>query len=158
MPLHYEDLSVGQSFSTLGRTVTETDLVLFAGMTGDNSALHTDEEYSRDSIYGQRLVHGALAISIALGLVSRTLVFEGTGIAFLGMDEVRFHKPVFVGDTLTCRFSIAAMRETKRPDRGIVERYLELFNQNGETVLDFRITGLVLRRDTVPSEARSAVR
>ncbi|MGE0796782.1 MAG: MaoC/PaaZ C-terminal domain-containing protein [Lautropia sp.] len=146
MPLHYEDFSIGQTFTTLGRTITESDLVLFAGMTGDNSALHTDEEYARHSVYGQRLVHGMLAVSIALGLISRTLVFEGTGIAFLGMDRVLFHKPIFVGDTVTARFTIASMRETKKADRGVVVRHVELFNQREESVLEFDITGLVLRR------------
>lgn len=146
MPLHYEDFSVGQVFTTMGRTITEVDLIQFAGMTGDNSALHTDEEYSKKSIYGQRLVHGMLAVSISLGLISRTLVFEGTGIAFLGMEHVLFHKPVFVGDTVTAKFTIESMRETKKTDRGIVIRKVELFNQQGECVLDFSITGLVLRK------------
>jgi acyl dehydratase len=115
-------------------------------MTGDNSALHTDEEYSRNSIYGQRLVHGLLAVSIALGLISRTLVFEGTGIAFLGMEKVLFHKPIFIGDTVTAIFSIESMRETKKADRGVIVRRVDLHNQRGESVLDFSITGLVLRR------------
>lgn len=148
MPLYYEDFSIDQTFTTLGRTITEADLIQFAGMTGDNSALHTDEEFSKRSIYGQRLVHGMLAISIALGLISRTLVFEGTGIAFLGMDRVLFHKPIFVGDTVTAKFTIEAMRETKKADRGVVVRHIELFNQHKESVLDFSITGLVLRRDS----------
>lgn len=146
MPLYYEDFHAGQAFTTVGRTITEADLIQFAGMTGDNSALHTDEAYSKKSLYGQRLVHGMLAVSIALGLISRTLVFEGTGIAFLGMDEVRFHKPVFVGDTVTATFTIKSLRETKKTDRGIVERGIELFNQDGDVVLTFGITGLVLRR------------
>jgi acyl dehydratase len=146
MPLYYEDFSIDQAFTTLGRTITEADLIQFAGMTGDNSALHTDEEYSKNSIYGQRLVHGMLAISIALGLISRTLVFEGTGIAFLGMDRVLFHKPIFVGDTITVKFSIESMRETKKSDRGVIVRHIELFNQRKEAMLEFSMTGLVLRR------------
>lgn len=146
MPLYYEDFSIEQSFGTMGRTITEADLIQFAGMTGDNSALHTDEEYSKKSMYGQRLVHGMLAMSIALGLISRTLVFEGTGIAFLGMDGVRFHKALFVGDTVTAKFVITALRDTKKPDRGIVVRRVELMNQRAECVLEFSITGLVLRR------------
>jgi acyl dehydratase len=146
MPLYYEDFTIDQSFTTLGRTISEFDLVQFAGMTGDNSAFHTDEEFSKNSIYGQRLVHGMLSISFALGLISRTLVFEGTGIAFLGMDGVRFHQPVFVGDTVTAAFSIESMRETKQPDRGIIVRHVQLFNQRKESVLEFSITGLVLRR------------
>lgn len=146
MGLHYEDFSIAQVFTTPGRTLTETDLVLFAGMTGDNSALHTDEEYSRNSVYGQRLVHGMLTVSIALGLISRTMVFEGTGIAFLGMDKVLFHAPVFVGDTVTAKFTIESKRETKKADRGVVVRHVELFNQRGERVLDLSIAGMVLRR------------
>jgi acyl dehydratase len=146
MPMYYEDFELDQSFTTLGRTISEFDLVQFAGLTGDNSAFHTDEEFSKKSVYGQRLVHGMLAVSIALGLVSRTLIFEGTGIAFLGVDRLRFHKPVFVGDTVTAKFTIESMRETSNPERGMIARRIELFNQHKELVLDFSINGLVLRR------------
>jgi acyl dehydratase len=146
MPMYYEDFELDQSFTTLGRTISEFDLVQFAGLTGDNSAFHTDVEFSKKSVYGQRLVHGMLAVSIALGLVSRTLIFEGTGIAFLGVDRLRFHKPVFVGDTVTAKFTIESMRETSNPERGMIDRRIELFNQHKELVLDFSINGLVLRR------------
>jgi acyl dehydratase len=148
MPMYYEDFKLDQSFTTLGRTISEFDLVQFAGMTGDNSAFHTDEEFSKKSVYGQRLVHGMLAVSIALGLVSRTLIFEGTGVAFLGVDRLRFRKPVFVGDTVTATFTIESMRETSNPERGMVVRHIELFNQHQDCVLDFTINGLVLRRGT----------
>ena len=146
MPMYYEDFELDQSFTTLGRTISEFDLVQFAGLTGDNSAFHTDEEFSKKSVYGQRLVHGMLAVSIALGLVSRTLIFEGTGVAFLGVDRLRFHKPVFIGDTVTAKFAIESMRETSNPERGLIARRIELFNQHKELVLDFSINGLVLRR------------
>lgn len=148
MPMYYEDFTLDQSFTTLGRTISEFDLVQFAGMTGDNSSFHTDEEFSKKSVYGQRLVHGMLAVSIALGLVSRTLIFEGTGVAFLGVDRLRFRKPVFVGDTVTAKFTIESMRETSNPERGMVVRHIELFNQHQDCVLDFSINGLVLRRGT----------
>ncbi len=146
MPMFYEDFELEQRFTTLGRTITEFDLIQFAGLTGDNSAFHTDEEFSKKSVYGHRLVHGLLAVSIALGLVSRTLVFEGTGVAFLGVDRLRFHKPVFIGDTVTAAFTIESMRETSNPERGMIVRHIELFNQRDECVLDFSINGLVLRR------------
>ena len=146
MPMYYEDFELDQSFTTLGRTISEFDLVQFAGLTGDNSAFHTDEEFSKKSVYGRRLVHGMLAVSIALGLVSRTLIFEGTGVAFLGVDRLRFHKPVFIGDTVTAKFTIESMRETSNPERGMIARRIELFNQHKELVLDFSINGLVLRR------------
>ncbi|ODU07688.1 MAG: hypothetical protein ABS81_00945 [Pseudonocardia sp. SCN 72-86] len=148
MALFFEDLHVGQSFSTAGRTITETDLVLFAGITGDNSPLHTDEEHSRESPFGQRLVHGMLTVSIALGLASRTLIFDGTGVAFLGIDALRFREPVFLGDTVTCRFSITSLRRTKQGDRGVVVRHVELSNQKAAVAVDFSITGLVLARPT----------
>jgi acyl dehydratase len=153
MPLHYEDFHVDQSFTTLGRTISEFDLVQFAAMTGDNSSAHTDEQFAKTSVYGQRLVHGMLSISYALGLISRTLVFEGTGIAFLGMDDVRFHAPVFIGDTMTAKFTVTSMRETRKPDRGIVVRHVEVFNQRQEAVLDFSITGMVLRNMRTRAEA-----
>lgn len=143
---YFDDLSPGQVFETPGRTISESDLLLFAGMTGDNSALHTDEAYSSQSIYGQRLVHGMLVLSISSGLMARTLVFEKSGIAFLGMENVVFRKPVFIGDTVHVRFTIEYMRETSKADRGLVSRRVEVLNQTGEIVLDYLLNGLVLRK------------
>ena len=147
VPYFYEDFEVGQKFETLARTITEGDLIQFAGMTGDNASLHTDEVYSRRSVYKGRLVHGLLTVSIAMGLVSRTLVFEGTGVAFLSMDNMTFLKPVGLGDTIRARYSITSMRMTKNPDRGIVIRDTEVLNQNDEVVATFSVTGLVLTRE-----------
>ena len=146
MAHYYEDFVVGQTFETPARTITEADLIMFAGMTGDNSALHTDEEHASKSLYGRRLVHGMLVISLGMGLISRTLVFEGTGIAILGLEKVEFRKAVFIGDTLNARFTIESLRETSKPDRGIVVRKVDLYNQSGEIVATYAMTGLVLRR------------
>lgn len=148
MPHYFEDFSVGQVFETPGRTITETDLILFAGLTGDNSALHTDEEHAKTSIYGARLVHGYFVLALAAGLVTRTLIFEGTGIAYLGIDKIQFLKPVFLGDTIKARLEIQQVRETSKPDRGVVIRKIAAINQRGEVVLEQVVSGLVLRRQS----------
>ncbi|MGE0585577.1 MAG: MaoC family dehydratase [Flavobacteriaceae bacterium] len=147
VPCFYEDFEVGQKFDTLGRTITEGDLMQFAGMTGDNAALHTDEAYSSASVYGGRLVHGMLTVSIAMGLIGRTLVFEGTGVAILSIDKISFLRPVRIGDTIRARFAITSLRPTKKSDRGVVVREVSVFNQNEEAVAEFSVTGLVLSRD-----------
>ena len=129
---YFDDLKVGESFVTPARTITETDVVMFAGMTGDYNELHTNNEFMKDSPFGQRLVHGLLALAISHGLIFRLGFLEGTAIAFLGIDSWQFKAPIFFGDTVHVRLEIAEARASKtKPDRGIVKIYLEIVNQSG---------------------------
>jgi acyl dehydratase len=145
--VHYlEDLTAGQRFLSTGRTVTEADVVAFAGLSGDFNVIHTDAEFARTSVYGQRVVYGLLSMSIATGLLDRLGTFSGSAIAMLGITDWRFTAPVFIGDTIHLELTILAVRPSQsKPDRGVVERRFELVNQHGTVVQAGRIDVLVRR-------------
>lgn len=131
----FEDWVVGETLETPGRTVTETDVVMFAGMTGDYNELHTNDVLMKESEFGQRIAHGLLLLSISHGLLFRTGFLENTILAFLGISSWTFHHPVFIGDTVRVRFRVENKRRSKsKPDRGIVDLALEMLNQRGIVV------------------------
>ena len=132
--LYFEDLEVDSVFTTPARTVTEADLVAFAGLSGDYNRIHTDAEYARGTIFGERVVHGVLGISILTGLMDRLGIFDGSAIAMLGIDGWRFEGPILVGDTIHVRMTITGLRRTSRGDRGVVDRHFEIVNQRDEVV------------------------
>jgi acyl dehydratase len=146
--VHYlEDLKPGQVFTSMARTVTEADVVAFAGLSGDFNPIHTDKEFSASTVYGQRVVYGLLGLSIATGLLDRTGTFSGSAIAMLGIKDWSFVAPVFIGDTVHLRLTIEDVRPSaSKPDRGIVQRRFDLLNQREETVQTGRIDVLVRRR------------
>lgn len=133
-PLFLEDLEVGQVFTGPARTITEADVVAFAGLSGDFNPIHTDSEFARTTPYGQRVVYGLLGVSILTGLLDRTRLFSGTAIAMLGIREWTFTAPCFIGDTVSFRLEIRGVRATSAGDRGVVNRYFELLNQHGEVL------------------------
>ncbi len=143
---YFEDFATGQQFVTPGKTVTETDVVMFGALTNDNNQVHTDVEFASGTRYGQRIVHGLFGTSLCLGLVARTGVFEGSAVALLGIDGWRFALPVFIGDTLTCTVEILGLRLTSSGTTGIVERQLTLRNQHGATVQSGRMDIMALTR------------
>src|SRR5881628_2360608 len=100
MGLYYEDFQAGMSFESRGRTITEADIVNFAGLSGDFIELHTNEEYARQSPFGRRIAHGALVFSVSIGLMTQMNLINETVMAFYGVDKLRFTKPVFPGDTV----------------------------------------------------------
>ena len=144
MALHYEDLTEGQTFTSPARTVTETDLVSFAMLSGDWNAIHTDEEFARETFYGKRVVHGLFGLSVMTGLLDRTGLFGGSAIAMLGISDWQFKAPIFVDDTLHFEMEIVSKRLTSGGDRGIIDRKFSLINQRGEVVQEGHI-GLMLR-------------
>jgi acyl dehydratase len=142
--LYYEDLTEGQTFTSPARTVTETDLVSFAMLSGDWNAIHTDEEFARETFYGKRVVHGLFGLSMMTGLLDRTGLFGGSAIAMLGIRDWQFKAPIFVDDTLHFEMEIVSKRLTGGGDRGIIDRKFSLINQRGEVVQEGHI-GLMLR-------------
>ena len=146
MALYYEDLYEGQTFTSPARTVTETDLVSFAMLSGDWNPIHTDQEFAQTTYYGKRVVHGMFGISMMTGLLDRTGVFDGSAIAMLGIKDWSFKGPIFVGDTLHFEMEIISKRLTSKEGRGIVDRRFKLINQRGETVQEGHIA-LMLRLD-----------
>jgi len=117
----YADLHVGMAFRSPGRTITDADLVGFAGLTGDYSELHTSDVYARSSQFGRRVAHGMLGLAYAHGLMwARTGELRRTAIAFLGINEWKFAGPIFVGDTIFVNYRIAELRDSRsRADQAI---------------------------------------
>lgn len=151
-PYFFEDLSVGQEFETARRTVTETDLMVFAMLSSDWNAVHTDALTAGESEFGGRIVHGALGLMITTGLVQRSGMFEGSAVALLGYADWVFDRPLRVGDTVFTRLRIAGLRRTSRGDRGVINRELELVNQDGDIVQHGRSDFMVRCRN--PEEPR----
>ena len=108
MSLYFEDFTPDRTFESRGRTITEVDVVLFAGLSGDFIELHTNEEFAKRSMFGRRIAHGALIFSISTGLVSQANLVNDTVLAFYGVDKLRFTKPVFIGDTVRVHKRVVA--------------------------------------------------
>ena len=146
----FDELNIGDEVVTIGRTITETDVVNFAGLSGDFHPEHIHEEYGRKSPLRGRIAHGLLVTAVSTGMVNQTGITEGTTIAVLEMKE-RFLKPVRFGDTIQAIFKIIDKKETKKADRGIVCAALTVINQRDEIVLEGEIV-LMLYRKGYPRE------
>lgn len=136
MHQYFEDYEIGFSRVSTGRTITETDIVMHAGQTGDFYPHHMDAEWCKTQEFGARVAHGTLILSVAVGM----LAGEINEAAFsYGYDKVRFIGPVFIGDTITSTATIESKRDhAKKPDEyGIVEEQVSVKNQKGETVIAF---------------------
>jgi acyl dehydratase len=133
--LYYEQFSLGQRFEhVLRRTVTESDNLIFSALTHNPAALHLDEEYMKGTEFGTRIVNSCFTLSLMVG-VSVADTTLGTTVANLGWDEIRFPRPVFIGDTLRTETVVHEMRESKsRADTGVVTFVHRCFNQRNEEV------------------------
>ena len=145
--LYFEEFSVGQTFDhPIRRTITETDNVLLTTMTHNPAALHLDAEYMKTTAYGKPLVNSCLTLSFMVG-ISVNDTTHGTAVANLGWDDVRFPKPLFVGDTIRIETEVVETRDSKsRPDNGIVVFRHRAYKQNDELVGDCLRSALMLRR------------
>jgi 3-hydroxybutyryl-CoA dehydratase len=131
---YFDDLEVGHRFVSRARTVTEADITLFSGLSGDYHPLHTDEVYARDGPFGRRIAHGCLTLSLATGLEFSLMGSEESRIiAFYGMDRVRFLKPVFIGDTIRLEGEVSMLQDRDEAS-GVVTAHHEIKNERGETV------------------------
>ena len=145
----FEDFVIDSYMHTVGRTISESDINLFGGLTGDLYELHTNEEYARTTPFGGRIAHGMLGLAIMHGLICRTLHVEGTGMAMLGWDKVRHIAPIRIGDTVHTRWRATDKRESRsHPEGGVVVEWLELINQRDEVVLQGQYTSMVRKRHT----------
>ena len=118
----------------------------FAGLSGDFNPLHTDEESARQGPTKGRIAHGMLVLAIATGQVNQLGLFEGTTLALLGMDRIRWTAPVKLGDTIHTTLIVKETRESSKPDRGIVTMAVAVLNQRGEAVCQAEWTTLMARR------------
>jgi len=144
-PMYFDDFKVGQEFVTKARTVTEADVVNFAQLSWDTNQLHTDVEYAKRTPFGERIAHGMLGIVIHSGLSQMLGIMEGTILAFKGMTW-NFHLPIKIGDTVHVVQRVKEMRETSKPDRGLLTFEKELINQRGEIVQTGTTTVLLSRK------------
>ena len=130
---YFEDYQVGSRRETLGRTITETDIVQHAGQSGDFYPHHMDAEWCKGQEFGRRIAHGTLVLTVAVGLSAGDV----NPAAFTyGYDRLRFIKPVFIGDTLRVKVTVNEKRDSpKRPDHGFVIELLEAINQQNEIVM-----------------------
>ena len=142
---YFEDYELGAVRETTGRTITETDIVIHAGQTGDFFPHHMDEEWCRTQPFGHRMAHGTLIFSVAVGMTAT--VINPQAMSY-GYDRLRFLKPVFIGDTLRVRVTIHEKRDhAKRHDHGIAVELVEAFNQSGACVLVCEHLLLVKRKE-----------
>src|SRR4051812_7919314 len=145
--LYFEEFEEGQVFEhAISRTVTEMDNVLFSTLTMNPQPLHLDEEFAKQTEFGQRLVNSLFTLGLVIGIsVGETTL--GTTVANLGMSDVRFPKPVFHGDTLRARTTVMSVRRSRsRSDAGIIEFEHIGLNQHGETVAICRRAALMKTR------------
>lgn len=141
---YLEDYAIGSSRVSHSRTVTEADIVAHAGQTGDFYPHHMDAEFARTQPFGERIAHGTLILSMAVGMLAGDINVHAMSY---GYDRVRFIRPVFIGDTIRGKAQIVAVRDhAKRPGAGIVEENLEVTNQRDEIVLALTKLYIVDRR------------
>lgn len=130
--LYFEEYSVGDFVTTPGRTITEADIVNFAALSGDWNAIHVDAEFAKQGMFGERIAHGLLGLSVATGLAVQTGFITGTVIAFMGL-EWKFRAAIKIGDTIHLRAEIAEKKDVPRLGGGIVTFNVGVINQRGET-------------------------
>jgi len=143
MGMYFEDFEIGHVSRTRGRTVTEADVVNFAGVSGDFVELHVNEEFAKAGPFGRRIAHGLLVLSMSSGLMVQTAQTADTVIAFYGIDKLRFVRPTFLGDTIRVEKKVVDKQEKERG--GVITFETSVFNQNGEVVLAY-IDKLMIER------------
>ncbi|WP_417725104.1 MaoC/PaaZ C-terminal domain-containing protein [Salipiger sp.] len=146
--MFFEDFEIGQSIETPRRTITSTDIVNFACLSGDFNGVHTDFEYCKTTPFGEPIAHAPLVYAVMGGLQYASGVNDGTLLAVLGIDTWRMHKPVKHGDTLHMRSIVREKRKTSKPDRGVVTLDREFVNQHGDIVQSMTVTFMYRCRDT----------
>ena len=144
MSLYFEDFEIGHVSRSRGRTITEADIVNFAGLSGDFVELHTNEEFAKAGPFGRRIAHGLLILSISSGLMVQMGQTTDTVVAFYGIDRLRFVRPTFIGDTVRVEKKVIDRQEKEKG--GVVTFETSVLNQNGEPVLVYIDKLMVKRR------------
>lgn len=129
---YFEAFETGELRTTMGRTITETDIVLHAGQSGDFFPHHMDEEWCKTQPFKHRIAHGTLVFTVAVGLTAQ--VINEVSMTY-GYERLRFTRPVYIGDTITVKVTIAGKADHKKPQYGIVTERVEVFNQHQELVM-----------------------
>ena len=148
--LTFDQFEIGGCYFSQGRTVTEADVVAFAGLSGDFNPLHTNEEFGKSTPFGQRIAHGMLVVAMATGMANWTGVFEGTTIALME-QVIRYKGAVRFGDTVHLELEVLEKKATSKPDRGVVRFAARMLNQKDEVVVDGEWTLMMKRIDGQPA-------
>jgi acyl dehydratase len=143
---YFEDFEEGMELYSLGRTITEADIVNFSGFSGDFNPLHIDAQYASKGIFGERIAHGMCGFSMAIGLLVRLNIFEGTIVAFYGIDEWRFLAPIKIGDTIHSVGRVVEKKESKKEGQGMVTFMVDVMNQDGASVMRGQVKVIVKKR------------
>jgi len=143
----FEDMSVGDAVTSPARTVTEADVTLFAGLSGDYNPLHTDAVHAAATPFGQRIAHGLLGLAMASGLVARAGITDANVLAFMGLSW-KFRKPVFLGDTIRVRTEVSRTRAMPSAGAGIVTLDVTVINQDDDTVQEGEWRLMLRARET----------
>ena len=143
--LHFEDFEVGRAFQSASRTVTEADVMNFAGVSGDFNPLHTDETFAAATPLKTRIAHGMLTMAVATGLANQMGIFEGTTVALM-QQTIQYKGVVKFGDTVKIVMTVKERKESKNPSRGVVVFDVPVTNQAGEVVVQSEWTLLMARR------------
>jgi acyl dehydratase len=146
--MYFEEFEAGQRLVTEGRTITESDIVAFAGVSGDFNTIHTDAVYAAGTPFGQRIAHGLLVTSIASGLMVRSGMMDGTILAFREINEWKFGKPVFIGDTIRAEIEISETKSLPRLGGGSVTLTVNVKNHRDESAMKGVWVVLVMSRPT----------
>jgi 3-hydroxybutyryl-CoA dehydratase len=133
--MYFEQFQPGFRLVTTGRTITEADVVAFAGLSGDYNQIHTDAEFSKTTPFGRRVAHGLLCLSVASGLLMQTGILSGTVMAFREISDWKFVKPVFLGDTLHVEMEVGEVKALPRLQAGALVIHLNVKNQGDEVVM-----------------------
>ncbi len=145
---YFEDLQTGDRDRTVGRTITEADIVNFAGLSGDFNPIHMDRAFAEKPFFKKRIAHGILVFSVASGLFTQSEMNTFMKKSVIALMEIKwkFLKPVFIGDTIHLEVEIIEKKETSKPDRGIVVVKRTVVNQDGDAVQEGDIIMMIRRR------------
>lgn len=144
--LYLEEFEIGKIYESAGRTITEADVVNFAGLSGDFNPLHMDVEFGKNNMFGKRVAHGALGLIIATGLSNQTGLYEGTTIAFLELSA-KYLAPLCIGDTVHLEMIPTESRHSSKPGRGILKVMAKLVNQDGIVIMESPWTFMMKARN-----------
>jgi 3-hydroxybutyryl-CoA dehydratase len=148
MDMFFEDFNIGDEMITPRRTITETDVVQFAGLSGDFNPLHIDEEFAKETPYKTRVAHGLLSVSVITGLQSMMGIVNGSTLGLLEINW-RFKSGVIPGDTIYAKFIVKEKKETSKKDRGVLTRLVLVYNQRGEIVSEGEIILLMKKKESI---------
>lgn len=151
---YFEDFKPGMEIVTDEIPVTKADVMAFAALSGDDNPLHTDPEYARRGPMGRQVAHGLLGISKITGLTAgRAGHLDGTALAFLGIEEWKFHAPIFFDDRIRLKWSVIETRLTRNGRAGVLKRRMEVMNHRNELVQSGIFVTLVRTRDAENGKA-----